>query len=126
MERYLIVAGAGAVGCTARFALSEWANAKWPRFPAGTLIVNILGSFLIALVLELSIRIADFPPNLRLGLTTGFLGGMTTYSAFNYESTALLSDGQIAKGVLNIGITLIGCLVAGLLGILVARRFGAG
>ncbi len=96
------------------------------RFPYGTLIVNLFGSFLIALVLELSIRFASFPPNLRLALTTGFMGGLTTYSAFNYESTAMLSDGQVARGLLNIGFTLIGCLVAGGLGIVVARRFGAG
>ena len=124
MERFLIVCGAGAVGCGARYAVSEWAGAKWPGFPAGTLIVNVVGSFLIALVLELSIRIADFPPNLRLALTTGFMGGLTTYSSFNYESTALLTGGQVAKGILNIGITLIACLVAGGLGILLARRFG--
>jgi CrcB protein len=126
VERFLIVCGAGAVGCGARYAVSTWAIARWPQFPYGTLIVNLLGSFLIAFVLELSIRIASFPPNLRLALTTGFMGGLTTYSSFNYESTALLTDGQVAKGILNIGITLIGCLVAGGLGILLARRFGAG
>lgn len=126
MERFLVVCGAGAVGCGARYAVSVWAAEKWPSFPYGTLIVNLVGSFLIALVLELSIRIASFPPNLRLALTTGFMGGLTTYSSFNYESTALLTDGQVAKGILNLGITLIGCLVAGGLGILVARRFATG
>ena len=127
MERFLIVCSAGALGCGARYLISLWSAARFgTAFPWGTLIVNVVGSFLIALVLELSIRIADFPPNLRLALTTGFMGGLTTYSSFNYESTALLTDGQIAKGILNIGITLIGCLVAGGLGILLARRFGGG
>ncbi|MBA3460203.1 MAG: fluoride efflux transporter CrcB [Deltaproteobacteria bacterium] len=127
MERFLIVCGAGAVGCGARYLVTLWAMERFgERFPYGTLIVNLFGSFLIALVLELSIRFASFPPNLRLALTTGFMGGLTTYSAFNYESTAMLSDGQVARGLLNIGFTLIGCLVAGGLGIVVARRFGAG
>jgi CrcB protein len=127
VERFLIVCGAGAVGCGLRYLVSLWAAQRIGEgFPYGTLIVNLIGSFLIALVLELSIRIASFPPNLRLALTTGFMGGLTTYSSFNYESTALLTNGQIAKGILNIGITLIGCLVAGGLGIVVARRFGGG
>lgn len=127
MERFLIVCGAGAVGCGLRYLVALWAGQRFGQgFPYGTLIVNVLGSFLIALVLELSIRFASFPPNLRLALTTGFMGGLTTYSSFNYESTALLTDGQIARGILNIGLTLIACLVAGGLGILVARRFGSG
>ena len=127
MERFLIVCGAGAVGCGARYLVTLWAAERFgEKFPYGTLIVNLVGSFLIALVLELSIRIASFPPNVRLALTTGFMGGLTTYSSFNYETTSLLSNGQVARGLMNIGITLIGCLAAGGLGIVVARRFGAG
>jgi CrcB protein len=127
VERFLIVCGAGGVGCGARYLVTLWATERFgEKLPYGTLIVNLVGSFLIALVLELSIRLTSFPPNLRLALTTGFMGGLTTYSAFNYESTSLLSDGHVVRGLLNIGITLIGCLVAGGLGIVVARRFGAG
>ena len=127
MERFLIVCGAGALGCGARYLVGVWAGERFGTgFPYGTLFVNLIGSFLIALVMELSIRLANFPPNLRLALVTGFMGGLTTYSSFNYESTALLSDGQVVRGFLNIGITLISCLVMGALGILVARRFGAG
>ncbi|MDQ3333601.1 MAG: fluoride efflux transporter CrcB [Myxococcota bacterium] len=124
MERFLIVCGAGAAGCGARYLVSLWAAKRiGTGFPYGTLIVNIVGSFAIAFVLELATRIASFPPNLRLALTTGFLGGLTTYSAFNYETTALVTGGTALRGLLNIGITLIGCLVAGFLGLLLARRF---
>ena len=123
MERFLIVCGAGAAGCGARYLISLWAAKRiGTAFPYGTLIVNVVGSFLIALVLEVSVRKASFPPNVRLALTTGFLGGLTTYSSFNYESTALVTNGNAARGLLNIGITLIGCLVAGYLGLLLARR----
>jgi CrcB protein len=125
VERFLIVCGAGAVGCGARYLVSLWAGERFgTAFPYGTLIVNLIGSFLIAFVLELSLRVASFPPNLRLGLTTGFMGGLTTYSSFNYESTALLMNGNALRGALNIGITLIGCVLFGLLGLVVARRFG--
>ena len=115
--------GAGAVGSGARYLVSLWAGQRiGTAFPYGTLIVNVVGSFAIALVLELSIRIASFPPNLRLALATGFLGGFTTYSSFNYETTTLLASESSLRGVLNIGVTLIGCLLAGLLGLWLARR----
>jgi CrcB protein len=121
--RFLIVCGAGAVGCGARYLVSLWAAKRiGTGFPWGTLIVNLVGSFLIAFVLELSTRMASFSPNLRIALTTGFMGGLTTYSSFNYESTALLTGDHPLRGALNIGVTLIGCLGFGLLGLLLARR----
>ncbi len=125
MIRFLIVCAAGAVGCGARYLVSLWAAERFgSRLPYGTLAVNVLGSFLIALVMELSIRFAEFSPNLRLALTTGFLGGLTTYSSFNYETTQLAFSGHTIRAVANIGLTVVACLVAGLLGVLVARRFG--
>lgn len=123
MERFLVVCGAGAAGCGARYLISLWAAKRLgTAFPYGTLIVNIVGSFLIAIVLEVSTRAASFPPNLRLALTTGFLGGLTTYSSFNYETTTLMTSGSAARGLLNIGVTLIACLVSGYLGLLLGRR----
>jgi CrcB protein len=123
--RFLIVCGAGAVGCGARYLVGLWAAERFgTRMPYGTLLVNILGSFLIALVMELSIRFADFPPNLRLALTTGFLGGLTTYSSFNLETTQLAFSGHTMRALANLAITIVACLVAGLLGVVVARRFG--
>ena len=123
MERFLIVCGAGAAGCGTRYLVSLWAAKRIGQtFPWGTLIVNVVGSFLIALILEFSTRKANFPENLRIGLTTGFLGGLTTYSSFNYETTALVSTGNTARGLLNIGVTLIGCLIFGYLGLLLGRK----
>jgi len=123
--RFLIVCGAGAAGCGARYLVALWAAERFgTRMPYGTLIVNILGSFLIALVMELSIRLVDFPPNLRLALTTGFLGGLTTYSSFNLETTQLAFSGHTMRALANLAITVVACLVAGLLGVFVARRFG--
>jgi CrcB protein len=123
VERFLIVCGAGAVGCGARYAISLWSARRFgTAFPYGTLIVNILGSFLIALVLETAARRAAFPPNLRLALSTGFLGGMTTYSSFNYETTALASGGNPSRALLNIAVTVVACLGAGYLGLVLARK----
>jgi fluoride exporter len=123
VERFLIVCGAGALGCGARYLVALWIGSR--ALPYATLAVNLIGSFAIALVLELSIRIAGFPPNLRLALTTGFLGGLTTYSSFNYESTALLSGDQAVRGFLYIAATLLGCFGTGLLGLVLARKLAA-
>jgi CrcB protein len=114
--RVLIVFLAGGTGSVARYLV---ALAIGPRaFPYATLVVNVVGSFLIALILETSLRVASFPPNLRLALTTGFMGGLTTYSSFNYETTTL----SPSRAVINVGVTLIGCLLAGFLGLWLARR----
>lgn len=120
MTRFLVVCGAGAAGCGARYLVWLWVGPR--AFPYATLIVNLIGSFLIALILEVSLRVSSFPPHLRLGLTTGFMGGLTTYSSFNYETTALASQGATVRVLLNVGGTLIGCALAGLAGIWLARR----
>src|SRR6266536_6194223 len=115
MVRYLIIFVAGGLGCVARYAIAMWIGQR--PFPYGTLVVNLLGSFLIALILESSLRVGSFPPHLRLGLTTGFMGGFTTYSSFNYETTALAAQGSSTRALLNVGATLIGCAIAGLAGL---------
>ncbi len=122
MTRVLIVFGAGGTGCAVRYLISTWAGDRLgTAFPYGTLIVNLIGSFLMGLVMELSLRVADFPDDLRLALTTGFLGGLTTYSAFNHETSTLALDGSTTRSLTNVGVTLIGCAIAGLLGIGLAR-----
>ncbi len=123
MERFLAVCGAGAVGSGLRYLVGLGAAAKMPAsFPYGTLIVNLVGSFVIALVMEIAIRSVDFSPTLRVAITTGLIGGLTTYSSFNYESSQLLLNGQVARGIANVAITLIGCFVMGVLGLALARR----
>lgn len=124
MERFLIVCGAGAAGCGARYLVGTWASARLGKdFPYGTLIVNVIGSFLIALVLELALRAKEaLSPNLVLGLTTGFMGGFTTYSAFNYETTAMAMGGATTRAAISVAATLVGCTLAGLAGLWLARR----
>jgi CrcB protein len=116
-----IVFGAGGLGSVARYGVGLWVGAR--DFPYATLIVNVVGSFLIALVVELAARLADFPPSLRLALATGFLGGFTTYSSFNNETLAQFLDGHPLRGTANLAATVLGCAVAGLVGLWLARRF---
>jgi CrcB protein len=77
---------------------------------------------LIALISELAISTTLLSPTMRLTLTTGFLGGLTTYSSFNYETTSLLRERAWALGLANLAATLFGCFVAGLLGLVAARK----
>ncbi len=120
MGRFLIVCGAGALGCGARYLVGLAVGQR--AFPYATLVVNLVGSFLIALVWELSLKAGMFSDNMRLALTTGFMGGLTTYSSFNYETTAMANKGEMGRALLYVGGTLIGCMVAGLLGLWLARR----
>jgi fluoride exporter len=103
-----------------------WMNTTAPRlfgvgFPYATLMVNLLGSFLISTVMAVSLSSALIPVNLRIFLTTGIIGGFTTYSAFNYETLAAFQERLWWVGGLNLVGTVLGCLVAGLLGLLVAK-----
>ena len=127
MQRFLIVCAAGALGSGARYLVALAAGDKpGEAFPWGTLIVNLVGSFAIAVVYELAIHVKTLSPNLVLGLATGFLGGFTTYSAFNFQTTALALEGAVGRAALNVAVTLIGCIGAGLLGLAVARRLVGG
>ena len=120
MERALIVFGAGGAGSLARYLVGVAVGRR--DFPYATLIVNLLGSFLIAFILELALLRKDVPLNLQLALTTGFMGGFTTYSSFNYETTRLVLDGHAARGIANICATLVGAIATGLLGLWLARK----
>ena len=122
MGRFLLICLGGALGTGARFLVSSgMARAFGPQFPRGTVLINVTGSFLIALVLELSLRTGAISPGMRLFLTTGVMGGYTTYSSFNYETLRLAEDGSYGLAALNLGLTVVGCLLAGVLGLVAAR-----
>lgn len=120
--RILIVFLAGGVGAAARYVLGGWiAAAAGASFPWATLAVNAGGSFLLAGIMEIALATDAVPAPLRLALTTGLLGGFTTYSTFNYETMALLQQGSLRLAALNVALTVGGCLAAGLSGLVLAR-----
>jgi CrcB protein len=132
VQRVLIVFVAGGLGCVARYLVALAVGQR--SFPYATLLVNLVGCFLIAMILELVLRGAAISANTKLALTTGFMGGLTTYSTFNYETTTLATGragilpidhaaARPATAALYLGATLIGCILCGFAGLWVARRF---
>jgi CrcB protein len=123
MTRILLIGLAGALGTITRYLVGVWAGkALSASFPYGTLIVNVAGCFFIAAVAHVATATTSLSPNARLALMTGFMGGLTTYSSFNLETTKLLQEGDWAAGLLNVGVTLLLCFASGLLGVVAARR----
>jgi CrcB protein len=121
LTRFLLICLGGALGTGARYLTALWASSTFgPAFPAGTLIVNVAGSFLLGLLMGMAPR---FGADVRLMLTTGVMGGFTTYSTFNYETTSFFRQGAWLMGAANIAVTLLGCLAAGLAGLALARVF---
>jgi CrcB protein len=122
MARLFWICLGGAIGTGARYALSGWLlRILGPEFPYGTLAVNVLGSFLLGVLMQVALSTESFPPTLRLILATGVVGGFTTYSTFNYETLQLFQEGAWLLGLGNLGITVAGCLAVGGLGLVVGR-----
>lgn len=122
MRQILIVGGGGLVGAILRYLTVNWAQRQFvSAMPVGTLIVNIVGSFLIGLLMTLSRETGLISPELRLLLVTGLLGGFTTFSAFSYETLGQLTGQSPALGVLNIMLNVGVGLAAAWGGIVVGR-----
>jgi CrcB protein len=122
MREFLFIAGFGALGCVARFCLSSRVYSWMGRdFPYGTFAVNIIGAFFIGFVMEFSLRSTLIPEELRIGLTIGFMGGLTTFSTFSYETFKLLEEGQFMVALSNVLLSVVVCLLLTWLGIHAAR-----
>ena len=122
MEIAIAVTLCGALGCLTRYVLSGWVYAILGRgFPYGTFAVNILGAFIIGLIMEFGIRSTLIPPTLRMGITVGFLGGLTTFSTFSYETFRLLEEGDFITASANVILSVLVCLLFTWVGITTAR-----
>jgi CrcB protein len=122
MSRFLSVCIGGAVGTGARYLVSGWAlRYLGPAFPYGTLIVNVTGSFLLSVIMQVGLTTSLLSPTLRIVLASGVMGGYTTYSSFNYETLRYAQDGAWGLAALNIGATVTACLLAGILGLACGR-----
>lgn len=122
MNGFLLVAAGGALGASARYGLSVWvARAGLGGWPWATLIANVLGSLAMGLVIGWMLR-GQGAESLRLFLVVGLLGGFTTFSSFSLETVTLLQSGQWEKAALYVVASLVLCLAAVAIGLMVMRR----
>ena len=119
---FILVFLGGGIGASARYwmqgAVHRMAGAG---FPYGTLAVNVLGSLLIGVLLSLFEERFVVNSSLRVFLTIGILGGFTTFSSFSYETIALLRDGSFGLSLWNIGSSIVLCLGATWLGMVLGK-----
>lgn len=125
MDRYLVVFAGAGLGGLMRFAFATWILARYSgRFPLGTFLINVSGSFLIGLLMTVFTECGLHPhSNWRLFLVVGVLGGFTTFSSFEYEAYHAVRGGARAVGLLYVA----GSVMAGYLAVwtgtvLAARR----
>lgn len=125
ISKVVAVGVGGMLGSILRFTVGEIviASVGYPRFPLATLIVNIVGCFLIGLIATASQHSQYMTSEARLFLITGILGGFTTFSAFGLESYSLLRAGNTTLAFLNISFQLIGGLAAVGLGVVTGSKF---
>ena len=114
--------GAGAaVGAWLRWGLGAWLNPIFPTLPLGTLAANLVGGLMMGCAMEVIMRHALLTPELRLLVTTGFLGGLTTFSTFSAEIVTLLLRREYLWGAIAIAAHVAGSLALTIIGILLAR-----
>lgn len=114
-----IAVGVGAtLGAWMRWLLGMSLNSLLPVLPLGTLVANLLGGYLIGLAMGVFSLTTTLAPELRLFITTGFLGGLTTFSTFSAEATTLLARGQYGWAAMHILVHVLGSLAMTGLGIL--------
>jgi len=121
----LAVGGGAAVGAWIRWGLGAALNPLFPTLPLGTLAANLAGGLLMGFAMELTTRHTTLPPEVRLLVTTGFLGGLTTFSTFSAEMTTLLLRREWLWSVIGIAAHLAGSLLLTVLGILLIRALFA-
>jgi len=113
----------GALGTLARYGLQGLVQGRaGSSFPAGTLVVNLLGCFLLGGIAEYAMRHLSVPPEWRIGITVGFLGAFTTFSTFTFEAVRLMQDGEWWHAWTYILASVLGGMLAIVLGMRLADR----
>lgn len=124
MQKILLIGLAGACGALARYGLGGLVQRySGATFPWGTLVVNILGSFLFGFIWSLVEQRLVISPEARIIILSGFLGAFTTFSSFMFETSSLMGEGQWLLAGLNIGGQILFGLTAMFLGLAAGRLF---
>lgn len=123
MTQAVAIAAGGALGALMRFWLSTAVYAALGRgFPYGTLAVNVIGSFLMGLLYVLMLERLALGAEWRAFALVGVLGAFTTFSTFSIETLNLLQQADYVKAALNVLVSVVACIGAALIGVLIARQ----
>ncbi|MBQ0725616.1 MAG: fluoride efflux transporter CrcB [Cycloclasticus sp.] len=123
MTQLLAIAAGGSIGAVLRYLASSGVHIWLGRgFPYGTLLVNVLGSFIMGLLYELFLQRISVSGEVRSLLLVGVLGAFTTFSTFSMETISLIEQGDLSKAVLNVLLSVILCLSAAWFGLFVVRQ----
>ena len=123
MNQVLAIAAGGAFGSVLRFWLSNWVHSFASRaFPYGTLTVNVLGCLAMGFLFVLLVDRFSDNTVLRAGILIGVLGGFTTFSSFSIETFNLIEQGEIVRALLNVFGSLVLCVSATWLGVIIGRQ----
>ncbi|HIO91223.1 MAG TPA: fluoride efflux transporter CrcB [Leucothrix mucor] len=113
----------GAIGAAMRFIVSNGIYKLLGReFPYGTLAVNVIGSFLMGLLTVVLLERGDFDPLIKLAILVGFLGSFTTFSTFSMDTLTLINEGALSRAFLNMISSVIVCVTAVWLGMILAKQ----
>ncbi len=118
----LYIALAGAAGTVLRYGVALGC-ARLTRLAIGTLVVNVVACFVLALVTQACVRGSAIAPDVKLAITVGFCGGLSTYSTWNDETLTLLRAGHVGSAIGSVVLTLVLCAVAALFGGLCATAW---
>jgi CrcB protein len=123
MTKLLLIAAAGALGTLSRYAIGIWTRRLFEdQFPYGTLLVNLIGCFLLGFLMEFGLLIDGLPRHTHAAVTIGFLGAFTTFSTFGYETMHFVDQGQMGPAMLNIALNLILGLLFAFAGLMIGRQ----
>jgi CrcB protein len=122
MANIFLIGIGGFLGAISRYGVALWIGQRWGRsFPFGTFVINVSGSFLIGLFMSLLTERFMVNPQWRLMLVVGFLGAYTTFSTFEYETSALLKDSEWLIAGFNVVLSVFAGFIALKLGEVVAK-----
>ena len=118
---FVVIAIGATLGAWLRWTLGVWLNRHADQLPWGTLAANMLGGYLVGLVVGLIAAHPEWPPFWRFMVVTGFLGGLTTFSTFSAETVAFIEEGRVMMALSYSGVSLLGSLGLTVLGLLTAQ-----
>ena len=123
MQKYIYISIGGALGAVLRLLIGNAHIGNYNgNFPLNTLIINIVGTFILALFLTVAYEIMEIDADLRLGVSTGFLGAFTTFSTLCKEAASLMAGGEYFSAIAYITLSAILGLAAAYLGMILARE----